>query len=94
MYTIFVEYRILPEKREAYFNYMSTIPAQISERGGVGYRHLEGVEQSNTFVEAFEVEQLETYQAIRSWRLSDTELPTFISGGAAKLHMWAFAPKE
>lgn len=94
MYTIFVEYRIEQEKREQYLRHMSGIGAEVGQRGGIGYRLLEGVEQPNTFVEVFEVADLHTYQAIRSWRLSDEKLPAFISGGAAKLHMWAFAAKE
>ncbi|MGE5702139.1 MAG: hypothetical protein ACM32O_06395 [Clostridia bacterium] len=92
MYTIFVEYKIDPDQREQYDRHIRSIPKEVEKRGGIGYRLLEGVEQPNTFVEAFEVEELSTYESIRSWRLSDEVLVQLVIGGAAKLHMWAFRP--
>lgn len=93
MYTIFVEYKIEPDKRERYMKHMASIPAEVARRGGIGYRWLEGVEQPNTFVEAFETENLNVYQEIRKWRMADTTLQECVKGGAAKIHMWAFQPQ-
>lgn len=90
MITVFVEYKLDPLQREAYLAAIPRIKRETEQRGGRGYRWLEGVEQPNTFVETFTVDAWERYEAIRSWRLADPDFPAFVLGGVAKLHIWAF----
>jgi len=90
MITVFIEYKLDPAKREAYMAAIPRIKRETEQRGGQGYRWLEGVEQPNTFVETFAVAFWEHYEEIRSWRLADPDFPDYVLGGAAKLHIWAF----
>ncbi len=92
MITIFMEYRILPEKREQYLQLMEGIPQEVARRGGAFYRFYEGMDQPNLFVETFEVHSKEDYTACKEWRTSDERLASCVVGGAEKIHVWAFLP--
>jgi hypothetical protein len=92
MVTVFIEYKLDEQKRSDFFKRMSSMQEEIEKRGGRQYRCLEGVEQPHLIVEAFEVETMESYEAIKKWRLADQAFSQCIIGGAAKLHIWAFAP--
>lgn len=91
MITVFIEYKLDEQKRSDFFRRMGSMRDEIGKRGGKQYRCLEGVEQPNLIVEAFEVETMETYEAIKAWRLADETFSQCVAGGAAKLHIWAFA---
>ncbi|EPY08359.1 hypothetical protein AZ66_11070 [Paenibacillus sp. E194] len=90
MNIIFVEYRIDPDKREAYLK-------QITERlqpfpQVVLY---EGTDQPNVFVEQWMDTTHEEYLQLRRIRLEETSewdvITACIPGGRSKLHIWEFA---
>ncbi|WP_139492289.1 MFS transporter [Brevibacillus dissolubilis] len=91
MITVFSEYKINEEMRKRFLTYMQTMEGKIAERGGKEYRFLEGMDQPNLFVEMFQVDSHEQYQAIKAWRQEDDELAGAVAGGKAKIHIWAFA---
>lgn len=90
MITIFMEYRIKPEKREQYLEYMEQMPEDIERMGAHEYRFYEGVDQPNLFVETFEVHSKDNYIACKEKRTSDERLASYVLGGAEKIHLWAF----
>ncbi|WP_126425350.1 antibiotic biosynthesis monooxygenase [Brevibacillus marinus] len=92
MLTVFIEYKVKEEQREAYLQEMSRIPQQVAERGGRGYRFYEGLDQPCLFVESFEVEDETVYQAIKAWRTGDRRFAPYLAGGLEKMHVWAFQP--
>lgn len=94
MITIFMEYRIDPKKREEYSKLMKSIAGEMTAGSGMGYRFYEGVDQSNLFVETFEVSNMEEYQHWKEVRTTDTRLAALVPGGSAKIHVWAFSPAE
>nr|WP_206529898.1 hypothetical protein [Brevibacillus sp. SYP-B805] len=83
---------MLDGRRTQYAAQIAAIKRETEARGGRGYRWYEGVEQPNLFVETFDVDTLEQYEAIKAWRLGDAAFAENIAGGTAKLHIWAFRP--
>jgi len=94
MITVFMEYRISPEKRSDYMRLMQSIAAEVSELGGQDYRFYEGIDQPNLFVETFAVPSYDHYLAFKKRRTTDERLVSCVSGGAEKVHIWAFAPQQ
>ncbi|MFY0546000.1 hypothetical protein [Brevibacillus sp. H7] len=94
MLTIFIEYKVAEEKREAFLQQLSLMPKRLAVLGASGYRSYEGMDQPNLFVETFEVETEEHYHQIKAWRLADRDFCACVAGGEAKVHVWAFRPVE
>lgn len=94
MLTVFMEYKLEPQKREQALSQLATMPDRLAAMGAFGYRCMEGVDQPGLFVEAFEVPGLEQYEQIKAWRLADAAFCDCVTGGAAKLHVWAFRSIE
>ncbi|MEK3882880.1 hypothetical protein [Paenibacillus sp. PL2-23] len=92
MYMCFAEYRIMPEYRESFLAVSERLVAE--EQGRV--RLYEGTDQPGLFVEVWEAPSEEEAERVKEERLSGrsswSELLPFISGGAAKLHVWTFRP--
>lgn len=91
MYICFAEYRIDPERREAYRQAASYLLERQSQ-----VRLYEGTDQPNLFVEIWTASSLDEAEAIKKERLDErsswSALTPFIAGGAAKLHVWSFKP--
>jgi hypothetical protein len=92
--TIFIEYKIDGQKRDRFLALLASMPKELQARGARQYRCLEGWDQPNLFVETFEVDTVEEYQAIKNWRLCDEDFCSCVAGGAAKVHVWAFRAVE
>jgi len=92
--TVFMEYKLIEEKRDSYVEQIELIKHGIEARGGQNYCWYEGIEQPHLFVEMFTVDSYEDYEAIKAWRQNDASFCEHIAGGAAKLHVWAFRPLE
>lgn len=92
--TVFMEYKVLEERRPFYLQQIEQIKREMEARGCGDYRWYEGIEQPNLFVEMFEVVSFERYEEIKAWRQSDTSFAKNIAGGAAKMHVWAFRSLE
>jgi hypothetical protein len=92
--TIFIEYKVIEEKRDSYLQQLRLMPERLEVFGARGYRCYEGADQPHLFVETFEVETEEQYHHIKAWRLDDRDFCDCVLGGAAKVHVWAFRPIE
>lgn len=91
---VFIEYKIEESMRDQYLRLLAEMPDRIGEKGAREYRCWEGYDQPGLYVEAFHVESVEQYEAIKAWRLADHDFCACIAGGAAKLHVWAFQPVQ
>ncbi len=92
MLTVFIEYKVAEEKRREFLQRLSLMPQRLEALGAHGYRSYEGMDQPNLFVETFEVNTEEMYHQVKAWRLADQDFCACVSGGAAKVHVWAFRP--
>ncbi|MDF2959295.1 MAG: hypothetical protein K0S39_1030 [Paenibacillus sp.] len=100
----FIEYRILPEHRSAYSEWMKQVRADYPE-----LEVYEGADQPGLFVELWNGLSREEYEVLKEVRLrltteSDKEqmsgrkfdnndwsrLHNWVSGGAVKIHIWLF----
>lgn len=90
MEIVFVEYKVFPEKRGAYLDWVRGISASHPE-----LEHYEGTDQPNLFVELWHGFGQRQYLDFKRNR---TELPVdpwsgladFVPGGLAKVHIWHF----
>lgn len=87
---VFVEYKVFPEKREAYLQWIEPLAGNES-----GLELYEGSDQPDLFVELWRGFDEEAYRAFKKSRLeaSDSpwaELEQYVAGGAAKIHIWHF----
>ncbi|CAH0118315.1 MULTISPECIES: MFS transporter [unclassified Paenibacillus] len=86
----FVEYKIDPERREAY---LKTMKRLLADCGG-NVTLYEGADQPNLFVETWSLTCPEDFERIKRDRLtagSEWERMTdFIVGGKDKIHIWEF----
>lgn len=94
MLTVFIEYKVDAEKRSHALRLLASMGARMEAMGARQYRSWEGLDQPGLFVEAFDVETVVQYEQIKANRLADQDFCDCISGGAAKLHVWAFRPAE
>lgn len=94
MLTVFIEYKLDTEKRSRALQLLTSIAQRMEAMGAHQYRSMEGLDQPGLFVETFEVETVHVYEEIKANRLADQDFCDCISGGAAKLHVWAFRPVE
>lgn len=95
MYTIFVEYKVIPDCLDAYQQAMEgikeSLPASL-----IRYERLEAMAQAHQYVERIEMENLEDFQAWKEELAKDdpaipwTPILPYIQGGKEKLKMWAF----
>lgn len=94
MLTVFIEYKLDTEKRSHALQLLTSMAQRMEAMGAHQYRSMEGLDQPGLFVETFEVETVHVYEEIKANRLVDQDFCDCISGGAAKLHVWAFRPVE
>ena len=94
MLTVFVEYKLVLEKRQAALSLLAGMSDRLAALGAVQHRCMEGLDQPGLFVEAFEVPSVEQYDEIKAWRLADEAFCDCVAGGVAKLHIWAFRAVE
>ncbi|EST55039.1 hypothetical protein T458_11305 [Brevibacillus panacihumi W25] len=92
MITVFIEYKLILEKREEAIALLAERESVSCRLGARQYRCLEGCDQPGLFVETFEVDSMEQYEQIKQTRLQDEAFCACIAGGANKLNIWAFAP--
>ncbi|HZG79623.1 MAG TPA: MFS transporter [Brevibacillus sp.] len=92
MITVFIEYKLISEKREEALALLAERESVSCRLGARQYRCLEGCDQPGLFVETFEVDSMEQYEQIKQTRLEDEAFCACIAGGANKLNIWAFAP--
>ncbi|WP_103109223.1 hypothetical protein [Brevibacillus reuszeri] len=93
MITVFIEYKLEPEKRTKGMLLLADMAARMEGMGAKQYRSWEGVDQPGLFVEAFDVETLEQYEQIKAVRLADRDFCNCVAG-AGKLNVWAFRAAE
>lgn len=89
---IFVEYKVIPEKREAYLQW---IDARSRSDSSISMELYEGSDQPDLFVELWRDFNEEAYRAFKKTRLESAdspwaELANYVPGGAAKIHIWHF----
>lgn len=88
-YLVFVEYRIMPEFRAAYLDW-------IGKHSGAKAAIYEGEEQANLFVEVWEVQAKTAAEELKEQRQGAdspwSEIAQWIEGGSAKMHVWLFRP--
>ncbi|MFF0829377.1 hypothetical protein ACFYU8_21840 [Brevibacillus sp. NPDC003359] len=94
MLTVFIEYKLDSEKRSHALRLLTSMAERMEAMGARQYRSMEGLDQPGLFVEAFDVETVQEYEEIKANRLADQDFCECVSGGAAKLHVWAFRPAE
>ena len=94
MLTVFIEYKLQPEKREQALRLLASMASRLAAWGASEYRSYEGLDQPGLFVETFDVSTVHEYEQIKEHRLADQEFCDCITGGAAKLHVWAFRPAD
>ncbi len=90
MFTVFIEYKIDPDKRQEFLREEANWERNVLMQGGRNFRFYEGVDQPNLFVEEFDVNTLEEYHSFKEQRRSNEQFLSFVAGGAAKVHIWAF----
>lgn len=94
MLTVFIEYKLDGNQRETGLSLLADMARRMEALGARQYRLWEGLDQPGLFVEAFEVANEQQYEQIKQVRLADRAFCDCVSGGAAKLHVWAFRPVE
>jgi hypothetical protein len=100
MIKVFVEYKIKEEMREQYLQEISNLSLAMEKIGATDFLVYEGVDQSNLFVEMFNVPSIEAYRKLKRKRSEEKagsgvfwqSINDCIDGGSEKLHMWAFIP--
>lgn len=90
MITVFIEYKLEPDKRDEGIRLLAGMEKRMTALGASHYRCWEGVDQPGLFVEAFEVAGMHEYEQVKKSRLADQPFCNCVAGGAAKLHVWAF----
>lgn len=87
---VFAEYRIDPDYREHYLQFMREIARRHPD-----LEWFEGTDQPNLFVEVWRGMDRASYELWKELRLAEWQeewspLHTMIAGGKAKLHIWHF----
>jgi hypothetical protein len=91
---VFVEYKVFPEKREAYLQWMNSLTREESR-----LELYEGSDQPDLFVELWRDFGEEEYRTYKKTRLESAGSPwaglaDYVPGGAAKIHIWHFRRTE
>ncbi|WP_035100270.1 MFS transporter [Aneurinibacillus terranovensis] len=97
---VFVEYKVLEEKRTEYMEQMESLRHAMEKIGVDDFQVYEGVDQPGLFVEMFHVPTVESYRKLKRKRCEEPPgksgfwqmINPYVSGGTEKIHMWAFAP--
>lgn len=95
---VFVEYKVLEEKKEEYLRKVKDLEIVLHKIGAVDFKVYEGADQPNLFVEMFQVPEMSNYQKLKRKRvLEDAQEGVFwqainncVEGGKDKINMWAF----
>ncbi|GAX90371.1 hypothetical protein [Effusibacillus lacus] len=93
--TVLVEYRVEDDKRDVFLGLVPELKQELEAWGGKRFRAYEGADQAGLFVEEFSVEDMEQYRKIKTIRQTGdspfwNRFNECVSGGSAKVHMWAF----
>ncbi|GAB7388977.1 hypothetical protein BSNK01_28150 [Bacillaceae bacterium] len=92
---IFVEYKVLEEKREAFLQLIPELQKHLEEWNADQFQIYEGIDQPMLFVEEFYLPHVEQYKKLKEARMNG-DAPfwkTFnacIAGGGQNVHVWAF----
>lgn len=91
---VFVEYKVFPEKREAYLQWFYSLTRDESR-----LELYEGSDQPDLFVELWRDFGHDEYRVFKKTRLDSTGSPwvglaDYVPGGAAKIHIWHFRRAE
>lgn len=95
MAIVFAEYKVYPEKREQYLQWMQEQKASFTR-----LELYEGSDQPGLFVEVWRDCGYDDYLELKRIRhCSDnssrwTEMAQFVPGGAGNIHIWHFCPVE
>ncbi|GEK60208.1 hypothetical protein CHL76_16020 [Marinococcus halophilus] len=97
-YVVFMEYRVLEEKRAEFLRTMEEISSAMLKKQVNDYEWFESVDQGALFVEMFSVNTLEQYNVLRTERTEKSDsvfgrLDEFVPGGIKKVHCWCFKKK-
>lgn len=95
---VFVEYKVLEDKKEEYLRKIKDIEYALHKIGAIDFKLFEGADQPNLFVETFQVPAMVNYEKLKRKRvLEDAQEGVFwqsindcVEGGKEKIHMWAF----
>jgi hypothetical protein len=93
---IFIEFFILPDRRDEFLSLIPKIRDYQQIQWGVkDYEIYEGTDQPNLFVEEFYIEGEDDYLKIKEERVLEKELlwsdmNACVKGGGQKVHIWAF----
>lgn len=96
MYTIFIEYRVIPHAVSDFLQIHYSMIQKEARTISSKYQFLKGTDQPDIFVEMFHLESLDLYN---KWKehiatgdpaLLWSPIIPFIAGGSSKFHMWAF----
>ncbi|MDZ5783153.1 MFS transporter [Marinococcus luteus] len=97
-YVVFMEYRILEDKRTEFLNAMEEISSAMLNEQVNNYEWFESVDQGALFVEMFAVNTPGQYHDLKTKRTEADEevyglLDKFVPGGINKVHCWCFEKK-
>ena len=95
---VFVEYKVLEEKKEEYLRKVKDLEIVLHKIGAVDFKVYEGADQPNLSVETFLVPEMTNSQKSKRKRvLEDAQEGVFwqainncVEGGKDKINMWAF----
>ncbi|MFC5589764.1 hypothetical protein ACFPRA_12740 [Sporosarcina soli] len=92
---VFIEYKVIPEKRKQYLKLAEQIADQYKDFQIQNFSVYEGIEQPNLFVEDFVITNYEFFNRLKSFRLEEQipfwqDLHSCIYGSASKLNIFAF----
>ncbi|MCM3719979.1 hypothetical protein [Fictibacillus phosphorivorans] len=95
MLTVFMEYKIIPETLQSYEYEMVSVIRELENLGATDIQWYRAADQPSLYVEYFKVSDKEMYASIKEKRTSNehpifSKLFPFVSGGAEKIHCWAF----
>lgn len=96
---VFIEYKVIPEKREQYLKLAEKIAAQYHDFQIQSFSIYEGIEQPNLFVEDFIISGYEFFNCLRNERLQEQlpfwqDLHSCIYGSVSKVNIFVFEEIE
>ncbi|MEK4025034.1 MULTISPECIES: hypothetical protein [unclassified Sporosarcina] len=92
---VFIEYKVIPEKRNQYIELTEKIIARYQSLQVNGFSIYEGIEQPNLFVEDFTVLNYEQFKLLKTERFEERipiwkEVHSCIHTGVKKVNAYAF----
>lgn len=97
---VFVEYRVIPERREEYEARMRAWQDRLTRLPVAAYARYEGWDQPHLMVETYLVPDEGAYRLLKELRTGQREgdalwqLGPCVEGGVANVHVWAFVPHD